>query len=259
MISIQTIKQFAKAYGPTILSGLAIVGVAMTGYFAHKAGAETGAKVLIENAGSPEEADQIANKIIKSEWTRYIPPVASGVLTIGCIVAADRWHVCKEAALLASCLAYKNSAEIFEDKVRRELGDKAVDEAKEEAKAKKSAMSCDGKMKIYEPYTEQWFKASQQELLWCELTVNKMLAQQGTVVLNDILAMFPKAHKTQRGGEIGWSWEDETFNELAGYYYAGGWIDLCPQLCEKPNGETYFNLEYGINPNEICRNSYDKH
>lgn len=251
MISIQAVKQFAKQYGPTILSGLAIVGVAATGYLAHKAGAETGAKVLMEHAGSPEEADQIAHQVIKREWKRYIPPVASGVFTIGCIVAADRWHVGKETALLASCLAYKNSSEIFENKVRRELGQKAVEEAKQDAQAKNFVGSLGCKMKIWEPYTKQWFEASQQELLWCELTANKMMAQIGEVKLNDILAMFPSAKKTPRGAEIGWSWDDESFNELASYYYAGGWIDLCPQLCEKPNGETYFNLEYGIHPNEL--------
>ena len=108
------------------------------------------------------------------------------------------------------------------------------------------------KIRIWEPYTQQWFEATQQEILWAELTANKMLHQGGQVTLNDVLKLYsdPNLKMKRKGDTLGWSWDDETFEDSACYYYAGGWIDMCPQF-EEYNGTMRFVMDYGINPNDI--------
>jgi hypothetical protein len=58
-----------------------------------------------------------------------------------------------------------------------------------------------------------------------------------------------KKHK-KIGDRLGWSWDDDMFQEESCYYYAGGWIDICPQFDEQ-DGECCFVMEYGIHPNDI--------
>lgn len=43
---------------------------------------------------------------------------------------------------------------------------------------------------------------------------------------------------------------DECFEEASCYYYAGGWIDMCPQFEDK-DGKWRFVMDYGINPMDI--------
>ena len=78
-----------------------------------------------------------------------------------------------------------------------------------------------------------------------------MLQGNYTVTLNEILALYPGCKKKKIGNTIGWSYDDETFCELSSYYGAGAWIDLIPQIVETKDGETYFQMEYGIHPNDI--------
>ena len=224
----------AKKYAPSILSGMAVAGVALTGWLTHKAARKS----------DPE-------KPIKDQWKNYIPPVIAGVGTIACIIGANKIHLGREAAALAAVAFYKAAGEDFEDAVFDKFGDSGLKaNVMEDPKHPRPSESV--KIQIWEPYTHQWFEASQQEILWAELTANKMLHQTGTVTLNQVLKLYsdPNIKMKKAGEKIGWSWDDECFEEASCYYYSGGWIDMCPQFEEK-DGKWRFVMDYGINPNNI--------
>ena len=77
-----------------------------------------------------------------------------------------------------------------------------------------------------------------------------MLAQEFTVKLDQILALYG-LRGNAKTKNLGWSYDDESFCELASYYGAGAWIDLCPQTVTNKDGSEYFQMEYGIHPNDI--------
>ena len=233
-MNVKMLMGAAKKYAPTILSGMAVAGVALTAWLTHKA---------------TRKSD--SEKPFKEQWNNYIPPIIAGVGTAACIIGAHKIHVGREAAALAAIAFYKAAGEDFEDAVFDKFGDSGLKaNVMEDPKNLKSSETM--KIQIWEPYTHQWFEASQQEILWAELTANKMLHQQGTVTLNDVLKLYsdPNLKMKKAGEKIGWSWDDECFEEASCYYYAGGWIDMCPQF-DDSQGNYRFVMEYGINPTDI--------
>lgn len=221
---------------PSILSGAALIGTGATTYLAYKAG---------------KKYDP--NKEFKQQWRIYISTAIAFAGTVGCIIGANRLHLKKETALAAAVAFYKTFGEDFEDAAFDKFSDAGLRENimapnKDEEAPKSMTM----KLKIWEPYTKQYFEASQQDILWAELTANKMLQQKGTVTLNDVLRLYndPKIKFKRRGDLLGWSFEDEMFCDASSYYYAGGWIDMCPQFDDR-DGNTRFVMNYGINPIDI--------
>lgn len=220
-------------FAPTILTGMAAAGVGLTGWLSYRAAKKS----------DPE-------KTFKEEWRIYIPVGVAGLGTVACVVGANWIHLSREAAALAAVAFYKAAGEDFEDAVREKFGEegsksKVMDEWKRPPDRNM-------KIEIWEPYTHQWFEASQQEILWAELCANKMLQQKGSLTLNEVLRLYnDKSLKMKKvGNELGWSWDDDMFCELSSYYYAGGWIDMCPQFVYE-DGRWIFRMEYGINPNEL--------
>ena len=178
-------------------------------------------------------------------WKNYIPPVVAGLGTAACIIGANCMHLKIEAALAGAVAFYKAAGEDFEEAVYEKFGDAGLRENLQ-------INPTNVKIRIWEPYTRQWFEATQQEILWAELTANKLLHQSGKVTLNDVLGFYSDQNlkKTKRGSELGWSWDSEEFDEMSSYYYAGGWIDMCPQF-DDSMGNCRFVMEYGINPMDI--------
>ena len=236
-VNPKVIFAFVRKNATTILSGMAILGVGITGWLSHRAARKS----------DPE-------KKLKEQWKNYIPPVVSGLGTIACIIGANQIHLGIEASMAAAVAFYKaayDENDIFE----KDLFRKSSDEDKEQMVSRVMSNprpSQTMKIKILEPYTNQWFEATQQEILWAELCANKRMQQRGQVTLNEVLKLYsdPNIKMKKIGNKLGWSFDDECFQEMAGYYYAGGWIDMCPQF-DEIDGKRCFVMDYGINPNEL--------
>lgn len=275
-INFKMIGNIIEKHGPSILTGMAAIGVVLTGYLTYKATEKTcGERVLAMSKDFNDEmkncngdissidTDALVNKesdgLFKKYWKNYIPPAIAGIGTIACIVGANYWHLSKESAMAAAVAFYKAAESDLAKEIKEKYGDDALKEIKTDIVKKK--MEDDRppwepkdstKMTIYEPYTKQWFRASQQEILWAELTANKMLQQTWKVTLNDILALYDGCKKTKLGNVIGWSLDDEMFLEAVDYSPSGAaWITFCPQLITNDDGSSYFQMEYEICPNEL--------
>lgn len=261
-VNWKVISKVLEKHGPSILSWAAVGGVLLTGYLTHKATMKTLGKTM-EAALFEEETEKptidICKEQTKKNWKNYIPPVIAGVGTAACIIGANYWHLSKEGALTAAVAFYKASEEEIKTAIKEKYGDESLEEIKKDIARKKMEedrppweVKDPTKMDIYEPYTKQWFRASQQEILWAELTANRMLQQTGKVKLNDILAMYNGCRKTKLGEAIGWSLDDEMFLEAIDYSPSRiAWITFCPQRIDNDDGTSYFQMEYEIHPNDI--------
>lgn len=255
-----SLKTLAIKNGPTLLTGFVCSGVVATGYLTYTATldclSDTTEAVLFKD-DSDIPVKQTVRRVIRKNWKKFIPACLMGLVTMGCAVGAHKWHISKETALTAAALAYKTASEDLEKKFSEKYGENVVKEAKHEIaeekelrqKVDKYALNSSEKFKIWEPYSEQWIHADLKDILWVELCANKRLLQKDEVYLDDILHMFglKGSSKTKN---LAWSYEDEMFTEGAGYY-GGAWIELAPQIVDNPDGTHYYQLEYGIHPNDI--------
>lgn len=254
------LKTLAIKNGPTLLTGFVCSGVVATGYLTYTATldclSDTTEAVLFKD-DSDIPVKQTIRRAVRKNWKKFIPACLMGLVTMGCAVGAHKWHISKETALTAAALAYKTASEDLEKKFSEKYGENAVKEAKHEIaeekelrqKVDKYALNSSEKFKIWEPYSEQWIYADLKDILWVELCANKRLLQRDIVYLNDILNMFGLKGNSKTM-YLAWSYEDEVFTEGAGYY-GGAWIELAPQIIDNPDGTHYYQLEYGIHPNDI--------
>lgn len=259
MINYNLIKSFMIKHGPSILTGCACFGVVLTGYFTHKAAMDclsdvTEAVLCTEETETPVK--DIVHRTVKKRWKNYIPAIITGVVAIGCSIWANQWHMTKEGMLASAAIMYKTGSEELEKGFIKKFGSEKIQEVKKEIADKERLPKLDGipdKMKIWEPYTQQWFYASQKDILWAELTINKMLAQQLTARLSDILTLFG-CKNTKEAEKLGWTYNDECFVQIwaigGGLY--GNWIDFCPQTVENLDGSSYLQMEYGVHPVDLA-------
>lgn len=233
-IDPKLVLRFIRKNAPSILSVMACGGVTLTGFLTHEAA---------------QKSDK--EEPFREHWKNYIPSIIAGVGTIACVIGANCMHISKEAALTGAVAFYKalsDSGKEYEEAVYEKFSDAGLKENCESAEH--SFIPRNVKVRVYEPYTKQYFNTTTQELLWAELEANKLLSSKGTVKLNDVLALYKDCKPKPIGEEIGWSWDEDWFCESASYYWHGGWIDLCPQWRER-NGKQEFVLDYGINPMEL--------
>lgn len=259
------ILKFAKDHLPTILSCSAVAGVIGTGVLSYRAANKVAAvqqdycSFSINEDGEPELSIMTEKETFKNTWKYYIPPVACGAVTIACIVMAEKIHLNNESALAAALAIWEAKYNKLDEKMVEALGvDKAnelkreiVDDDIRENHPPKEFIENDGKMLCYEPYTKQWFRASKEQLLWAELTANKMFATKGGVKLNDVLELYPGCKRMPAGNKIGW-FLDDFGNYNAAYFFPGvghQWIEIAPQL-RTINGIEVMALEYSLNPYE---------
>lgn len=216
-------KQAAKHLGrniqvqsPTILSAIAVVGVVATGYLTFKAAFKS-AEILRDDLDS----GGVQTRAIQFEkvWKLYIPAVATGVGTIGCIVASNRIAVRRLAAMAAAYGILTGDFDDYRNKVMEALGDKKtklIDDKIAEEKILKNPppVSSDihtlegGKHWFQDLSTGQNFISDRQNVEKARNDLNYMLIHEGQADLNDWYA-FLGIDATNLGNQLGWAAEQK--------------------------------------------------
>ena len=134
---------------PTILTGIGIAGVGVTAFFAGKGALEADRYLRETHEESELESMSLKDKL-KETYPFYIPAVATGVATVGCIAGANHLNLRKIAT--ATTIATTTEKALIEnrEKIKELFGDKGlrkVDEKINEDHAAKYFKSLDN---VYE-------------------------------------------------------------------------------------------------------------
>lgn len=252
-LNINVIKNALIKHGPSILTGIAMVGVVTTGYLVHKADrkliGDVAEAVLFEDDSDIPVSDTV-KRLAKKNWKNYIPAAVSGVLAMGCAFGANQWHLSKEGALAAAAIMYKANSEELEKKLREEFGEEKVDEVKKkiaEAKADKDRPPWEeknsGKMCVWDPYSKQWLNISQTDILWAENTANRRLFNCEVVEYRDLIGLLGGNTSKKYFTEDNFGWYmDDTFCYNSSYIQGGGSIQICVGKVDD-HLELYYPLE----------------
>lgn len=134
--------KFGSRELPQILTILGIAGAGATVYFTGRATWKAAQQIQHEEiVGKVERGEQSFRLTDKERfekvWKLYIPAAATGVMAVGCIVAANRVQARRFAALAAAYGVLSGDFDEFRDKAAEQLGLKKSDDVNHEIAKKK--------------------------------------------------------------------------------------------------------------------------
>ncbi len=233
------LKKVAKKESPTILTGLSIVGVISTGYFAYKAGLKAD-KILEEyrkdiNDCHPD--DKEAKKAVMSETAKKLapvlaPPIIMGGTTIACIFGSYSVSSRRIAALSAAYCLSESTVKNLNGKMEEMLGEKktrAIKDSVMKDKLKKDSekdkkimdegqflMPSDGTVLCKDLYSGRLFYSNAEKIKQAIVKCSYDIISDMYISLNDFYEAIdsPQLTPIPMGNDLGWNVDDTENGKL---------------------------------------------
>lgn len=204
---LQKVEPFLIKNSPTILTGIGLGGVIVTAAMTHKAALRAD-KLL--------DGDEDLRLRVERTWKVYIPPVASGLLTMGAIFASNRVNSNRLAALAAAyslsegtLLRYKNHVvEHLGEKPANELNEafvkKDIDDSAEDDRLAPFWGIEDHRTVVYDHFLGRFFVSDIESLRAAQNTLNQQVLSQGYAGLSDFYSAL-NLDSPEAGEILGWT------------------------------------------------------
>lgn len=250
------IKNFLIKNCTHILTGVGVIGVVGTAILTGKAVIK--ADRILENEALTKDPDKEGDfyiyskgftlkEKIKLTWHCFIPPVIVGSATIAAFISG---HVIDTKRLAAMTNAYILSKEAF-DRYRSEVinycggeTDALIKERSEECSKDEEHFNVNKKMTFYEPYSQQSFKATAQDIIFAEARLNKMFQEKYYCTLDEFLRCL-NLKPNAMTKKVGW-FLDDSFSFNSSFF--GNWISIDFIGLKDKDGSEYIELEYSHPP-----------
>lgn len=260
---------FTRRNSPTILAGLAIVGVISTAYSSYKAGprAEKILKAYREDMRDCRRDDKAAKRTVVGETIKKLipvaaPPIITGTMTIACIVGSHSASSRRIAALSAAYSLSESTVKNLNLKMDEMLGEKktrAIKDAIMKDKLKADVendrkvlasdqfiMMGDGKVLCKDLYSGRMFWSNAEKIKQAIAKCSYDIVSDMYISLNDFYDAIdsPQLPRIPMGDDLGWDIDDTMNGKLPITLTALLTDDDRPCLC----------LDYDINIRKDFRN-----
>lgn len=199
-------KKFLDRNAPTILTCAAGVGVIATTALAVKATPKV--LSLIEQAKEEKGEELTKLEVVKVAGPVYMPTIITGVSTLACIFGVNALNKKQQASVISAYALLENSYKEYKKKAEEMYGEDANENiAKEIAKDKyeeKHISVANGKELFYDEFSGRYFESTMVDVLSAEYELNRMLAIECGVFLNDFYELLG-LETTDYGNYLGWS------------------------------------------------------
>jgi hypothetical protein len=250
-VAVRHLGRNIQTNSPTILSVVAVAGVAATGYFAVKAGMESAKKIEDDRYKESIRSDRVtppkertAQEKALLVWKLYIPAVVTGTATIGCIVASNRIQARRMAAMLAAYGVLSGDFDEYKEKAQELLGQKKTTELREHMGERKQTNYPVPANGVLVPEGKSWFLDARRGVYlltnreFIDGTVNEMnfsILNHGEASLNEFytqLGMDPVGY----GNYLGWNQKHKCA------------VKYTPIISEDRGAVTVFEFQNGPRP-----------
>lgn len=200
-------KLFLKNNASTILTCVGGIGVIATAVIAVK---ETPKAIILIDAAEKEKGESLTRfEIVKAAGPVYIPAILVGTATISCIFGANILNKRNQAALMSAYALLDNSYKEYKNKTIELYGEDVDKHIRSEiAKGKYEVMDNDEeddkKLLFYDQVSNRYFRATKEDVLMAEYSINKLLAEDNYASLNEFYELL-NLEKIEYGDNIGWS------------------------------------------------------
>lgn len=219
-VLIQNGKTVVNQNASTILTAVGVVGVVTTAVLTGKAAVKATELCRDHEEAFPKVWENKKTSVITREklgltWQCYISPVASGVTTIGCIVAGHRLDAKKAAALAAAYGLSEKRLQEYKDKVLEKMGvnkeravrDEVVQDRVNATPGSNEVIIGTSNVLCFDVYSGRYFESNMEEIRQAVNTVNSYILDHEYASLShfyDEINIPP----TGMSDEVGWKSAD---------------------------------------------------
>ncbi len=208
------VSRFTLDHSPAILTAVGVVGSVTTAYLTGKASFRA-AQILREEeyaAGLNAEEFTLREKV-EQVWRLYVPAVGTGVMTVTCIIAANRIGSRRAAALASAYMISEQAFDTYKEKVIEKLGPKKEQAVRDEIAqdlvcdhpvATSEVVILQGDVLFMDSYSKRYFRSDVETVKHAQNAVNYMINHDGYASLTDLynqigLSSLPSSN------EVGWN------------------------------------------------------
>ena len=185
------IKYLLNSNSTTILTAVGVVGTAATAVLTARATFKAAElineeKLVLDDDAEKRDLDPVElSKTEKAKvvWHLYLPPVATGVLTIASIITANKINSKKIAALTVAAGVSERALQEYKEKVLEKLGAKQEEKIRDEVaqdrvdanpppNSREILIAGSGEVLCYDMLTGRYFQSTVEEIKKAENSVN---------------------------------------------------------------------------------------
>lgn len=237
---INTGKMIVQKRAPEILTGVGIAGMITTTVLAVKATPK--ALMLIEEKKLDTDVEKLSVvETVKTVWPCYIPPMVTGVVSVGCLIGASSVNMRRNAALATAYALSETTLKDYKDKITETLGEKKTEEIRDaiaKDKLEKNPVDLNevirndnGMTLCYEPLSGRYFRSDIESIRRAVNELNNTLLNENYAALNDFYCSIGLG-ETKLGDQLGWQ------------RYATGLVDIHLGTHLAANGEPCIVVDF---------------
>lgn len=198
---------------PTILTAVAVMGVATTAVMAVKATPRAIKILEFAESNKPNPVLLTPQEKLRLIAPCYIPASVVGIMTMACIVGVNSVHMKRQAALISAYTLVENNFQKYQEKVTDALGKNKEQKVRDEISqdqvdqnppvGKEIIITGNGDVLCMDSLTNQYFESTWEQIKRAENKLNHKLLNEMYASLNDFYEMLDIPH-SEVGEELGW-------------------------------------------------------
>lgn len=208
-----SVSNFTSKHAPEILTGLGIVGMAMTTVLAVQA---TPKALRIIEEKKKKEPDISKVEIVKSCWKCYVPAAISGIVSTACLIGANSVSARRYVALTTAYKLSETAFTEYRDKVVETIGEKKEQNIRDKVaadvikktpvKSSEVLITSNGESLCFDPMSSRYFTSSIEKIHKAVNEINRQLLHDicGSASLNDFYDELD-IPRTEVGDILGWN------------------------------------------------------
>ena len=217
----KSVKHNVGKYTPQILMGVGIAGMVTTTVLAVKATPK--AMLLMNEAQREKGSDLTVKEKIQVAWKPYIPAVATGVISVGCLIGSSNVSTRRTAAIATAYKLSETALSEYKDAVIETIGEKKEKQIKEKVASEKIknnpvdssqvVITGGGDTLCYDTISGRYFKSDIEKIKKVENEINYTLRNDDYISLNYLYDRLGLAN-TSIGEDLGWNIDRDGYLEF---------------------------------------------
>jgi hypothetical protein len=202
---------------PLILTAVGVTGTVTTAVLTAKASFKASDIISQLENDIVEPIDLTPKDKVELVWQLYIPAVGTGVMTIVCIIAANRIGTRRAAAIATAYTLSERAFSEYKDKIVERLGEKKAIEIRDEiasdrvrknpVSTKEVLVTGTGTVLCFDSMSGRYFESDMESLRKAQNDLNHMIINNTYASLHEFYEMIG-LKPTAYSSEVGWNSDD---------------------------------------------------